>query len=101
MWMPHSISVYNNKIHFLESMTGKFYCGNYNLISTLNGYIRGMDFDGKYFFIGISDHRATDKLRSANNFIINSGVFILDPINNFSNLIKVNNTSAVHSLIIL
>ena len=32
LWMPHSISVYNNKIHFLESMTGKFYSGNYTHI---------------------------------------------------------------------
>jgi uncharacterized protein (TIGR03032 family) len=62
--MPHSPRWYAGKLWLLESGTGTFGVvdpdtGRYEAIATLPGFTRGLDFYGRYAFIGLSQVRET------------------------------------------
>jgi len=57
--MPHSPRLYNNKLYLLISAEGLLVevnkeTGKYREVISLGGFARGMAFNGKYLFIGVS-----------------------------------------------
>ena len=62
--MPHSPRWYAGKLWLLESGTGTFGVvdrdtGRYEAIAKLPGFTRGLDFHGRFAFIGLSQVRET------------------------------------------
>lgn len=62
--MPHSPRSYAGKLWVLESGTGTFglvdpATGRYEVIATMPGFTRGLDFFGHFAFIGLSQVRET------------------------------------------
>jgi uncharacterized protein (TIGR03032 family) len=62
--MPHSPRWYAGKLWLLESGTGTFGfvgpdSGRYEAIAELPGFTRGLDFHGRFAFIGLSQVRET------------------------------------------
>ena len=60
--MPHSPRLFNNQLWLCESGTGTFgrvdlQAGRYEPIASLPGFTRGVDFFGRYAFIGLSQVR--------------------------------------------
>ena len=60
--MPHSPRVFNNQLWLCESGTGTFgrvdlQAGRYEPLAALPGFTRGVDFHGRYAFIGLSQVR--------------------------------------------
>ncbi|MFM9962606.1 MAG: TIGR03032 family protein [Planctomycetaceae bacterium] len=60
--MPHSPRVFNNQLWVCESGTGTIgrvdlQAGRYEPIASLPGFTRGVDFHGRYAFIGLSQVR--------------------------------------------
>ena len=87
MWMPHSVCRVNGKITLLNSMVGELWNGSYDLLTKTNGFARGLTYDGKYFYIGITEHRYPEKLLGiSNNIGIDTGFFVFDPISKMSKL---------------
>jgi len=78
-WMPHSVCVIGKDICYLDSMTGNFYKSDRNIVSTFSGFVRGLDFDGKYYYIGQSETRYFDRLRDHTNYIsMSAGIYLFD-----------------------
>ena len=50
--MPHNISLINDKFHILDSLNGNLLTNNFTVQGTFPGFSRGLDFNGKYYFIG-------------------------------------------------
>lgn len=60
--MPHSPRLYDGKLYLLLSATGEVVeadvnTGNYNVITRLKGFVRGMAKHGDYLFVGLSKLR--------------------------------------------
>ena len=79
MWMPHSVGFFGNEIVFVDSMRGDVYKTNNKVLTNISGFVRGIDYDGKYYYIGQSEHRYFDRLKDiSNNIHINCGIHIFD-----------------------
>lgn len=102
MWMPHSITRVNGKLTLLNSMLGELWSANYGLLTKTSGFARGLSYDNKYFYIGITEHRYPEKLLSiSNNISLDTGFYIFDPISKMSKFYNMNNIESIHSLMIL
>jgi uncharacterized protein (TIGR03032 family) len=60
--MPHSPRSYNGRIWLLESGTGtigtaEIEAGRYQPVAELPGFTRGLDFHGRFAFVGLSQVR--------------------------------------------
>lgn len=79
LWMPHTTSFVDNKLFIIDSMRGIPYLGSTRPLAKLPGFIRGMDYDDEFLYIGQSAHRYTDKLeRFSENIQLNCGIYVLD-----------------------
>ncbi|MGM0609277.1 MAG: DUF4915 domain-containing protein, partial [Candidatus Muiribacteriota bacterium] len=85
LWMPHSINFINGEIVVADSMNGNVYKTNNKILVHLAGFIRGIAYDGKYFYIGQSEHRYFDRLKGINeNISLNCGIHLYDDVNKAS-----------------
>jgi hypothetical protein len=79
LWQPHSVMIINNQLCFLDSMRGNFHLYPQKIETHFNGFVRGLDFDGKYYYIGQSIHRYFDRMMGhSDNISVDCGVFVLD-----------------------
>jgi hypothetical protein len=80
LWQPHSIKILNDSLSFLDSMRGNLHVVAHKVETHFNGFIRGLDYDGKYYYVGQSVHRYFDRMKgAANNISVDCGIFIYDP----------------------
>jgi len=78
-WMPHSVCFINNDLTFVDSMNSHLYRGDKKKLGTFSGFIRGIDFDGKYWFVGQSETRYFDRLEGIKDYIsMSSGFYLFD-----------------------
>lgn len=73
---PHSPKMIENSLHYCESMLGKVFNGNSNEILSLNGFIRGIDFQKGFYFIGQSETMYLSRFKNFNPISINSGIHL-------------------------
>jgi len=63
--MPHSPRIIDGQLYWLHSATGDLVRmtarGNYEVLKSMNGFVRGMDRLGDYLFIGLSKLRETSQ----------------------------------------
>lgn len=79
LWMPHTPTIIQGKLWYVDSMRGKAYCGTEELPIEFNGFIRGIAYDGRFYYIGQSLHRHPDRLRKiSHNISLDTGVFLVD-----------------------
>lgn len=76
-WMPHTVRFFDSQICFLDSMNGYLYRTNQNIVGEFNGFIRGLAFDGKYYYVGQSETRYFDRLKGIKKHIAMSAGFYL------------------------
>ena len=63
------------------------------------GFMRGLDYDGRYFFIGSTEHRYPEKLKGVSlNISLDTGFVIFDAETKMSRFCPLPQTEAVHSL---
>jgi|AntAceMinimDraft_17_1070374.scaffolds.fasta_scaffold00443_16 hypothetical protein len=82
LWMPHSPVMINGNLCYCDSMRGTVYNTTWKNITIFNGFVRGIAYDGMFFFVGQSMHRYVDRLEHAtNNISLDTGIFIIDEHN--------------------
>lgn len=63
--MPHSPRIFDNQLYWLHSATGdvvrELSDGKYEIVKSLDGFVRGMDKIGDYLFVGLSKLRETSQ----------------------------------------
>lgn len=79
-WMPHNICFIEGDLCYLDSMRGKFYKTTEKMVGTFYGnFIRGLAFDGQFYYIGTSESRYFDRLKGISNYIgMNAGFYLFD-----------------------
>lgn len=79
LWMPHSPTVINGILHYCDSMRGIVTDTTWRVMSQFNGFIRGIAYDGNFFYIGQSTHRYIDRRAgTTNNISLDTGIFLVD-----------------------
>ena len=100
LYQPHSPHVYNNDFYILDSMRG-ILLNNKGLKIKFNGFIRGVDINKDYFFIGQSESMYLNQRFSKINKEItncNSGIYCIDKSNNCSRFLSTPDVMNIHSL---
>ena len=99
MWMPHSVMRVNGKLTLLNSMAGELWSASYGLLGKTSGFARGLAYDDKYFYIGITEHRYPEKLLGiSDNISMDTGFYVFDPISKMSKFYNLTNIESIHSL---
>lgn len=102
LWMPHSVKKFNGNIHILDSLKGDLRNGDKEVLGTFPGFSRGLDFDGRYYFIGQSKNRNFSKnIGNSNNISLDNSVIVFDSQNKISKSLPLNNISEIHSVNLL
>ena len=102
LWMPHNVSFHGNSMTVLDSLRGNLLSHNFQVIGTFPGFTRGLDFDGRFFYIGQSRNRNHSKyLGKSDNISIDSSIIIFDPITKVSKSIFLpTDIAEIHSLFV-
>lgn len=102
MWMPHSIQFKHGEMYLLDSMRGDLYKGSNKIIGSFQGFLRGLDYDQKFYYIAQSAHRHFNRLQGLSlNIPLNCGLYIFDEeskVSIFHSLFEFEN---IHSVIAL
>ena len=103
LWMPHSISFFRNSLTILDSLKGNLLSNNFQVLGSFPGFSRGLDYDGKFFYIGQSRNRNYSKILGiSNNISIDSSIIIFEPETKVSKSILIPSTiSEIHSIMVL
>ena len=101
MWMPHSIDFINGELILLDSMRGDAYKTSNKKLVNINGFARGIDYDGKYYYIGQSEHRYFDRLKGvSNNISLNCGIHLYDNLTSVSRFYSFEKLTNIHSIVV-
>ena len=101
--MPHSVTGGESGFMVLNSFKGTLLGHNFEVLATLPGFVRGLDFDNKYYYIGESKNRNFSRL-NANRIpvSIDSRITIMNHEYGFSRSIALpGQISEIHSLLAL
>lgn len=101
--MPHNIKYFEDGIHILNSLKGELLFNNNSIQGVFPAFTRGLDFDGRYYFIGQSRNRNYSKnIGISKNISIDSGVIIFDNNTKVSRFLQLNpKLSEIHSILTL
>lgn len=78
--MPHNVTVVDRKIFVLDSFNGAILGHNFELVGTLTGFTRGLDFDQNIIIVGESKNRnATRMNRGQSIASLDSRITLIDP----------------------
>jgi len=79
LWMPHSIKYLDTNLTYLDSMRGYLYCGNQIVSGKFPGLLRGLDYDGRFFYVGQSESMYMSRLSGiSDNIMMNAGFYLFD-----------------------
>ncbi len=101
LWMPHSVSRFNGKLCYLDSMRGELFDNTWNCQGRFSSFVRGLDHDGRYYFVGATEHRYPEKLKGISlNISLDTGLYVFDPETKMSRFLELRQAETVHSLIL-
>lgn len=101
-WMPHSIMFINGELTYAESMTGTVFKTSKKKLFESNGFIRGIAYDGRYFYIGQSEHRYLDRMAGiSHNIQINCGIHVFDETTKANRFYSFDAMKNIHSIMVL
>jgi len=79
LWMPHTPTVIGGQLHWADSMRGEVRNTSWKVLASFHGFVRGLAHDGRFYYVGQSQHRYIGRrLGTANNISLDSGIFLLD-----------------------
>ena len=100
LWMPHTPTVINGVLYYCDSMRGIVSDTTWRVMSQFNGFVRGITYDGMYFFVGQSAHRYIDRrAETANNISLDTGIFIVDAVNKVTKFFSIPDLTDINSVL--
>ena len=101
--MPHNVKYFEDSIHILNSLKGELLFNNKSIQGIFPAFTRGLDFDGRYYFVGQSRNRNYSKnIGVSKNISIDSGIIIFDNNTKVSRFLQLNpKLSEIHSILTL
>lgn len=102
LWMPHSVTFLDGNICYCDSMRGTVYVTNQCIAGIFPGFIRGIDFDGRFYFIGQSEDIYMSRLFGiSHNIMLNAGIYIFDMVTKASRFHAFMDATNVHDILIM
>ncbi len=102
LWCPHSVTSIGGQLCYLDSMRGTLHNATWGHLAKLPGWARGLDSDGRFYYVGQSVHRHYDKLRGvADTIPINAGFYIVDAQTKVSKFYATPEIENIHALVVL
>jgi hypothetical protein len=102
LYMPHSIKVLNKTITFLDSMKGHLINDPHTIMAQFPGFVRGLDYNKNYYFIGQSIHRYFKRAIDLSNIIsMDAGIYIFEPKTKATRFVKTDGIYDINTLSIL
>jgi hypothetical protein len=99
LWKPHSPQIIDGNLCILDSMRGRFYKNTQEFSGEFQSFARGLEFDGKYYYIGSSeDMYMSDRFGHSNNIMLNAGFYMFDPKTKASRFYSMLNNMNIHDL---
>lgn len=100
LWCPHSVTRFNGELVVLDSMRGEIVQMNWKRLGQFSTFVRGLDYNGKYYFVGMSGFRHSDKLSGIAKMIgVDAGFSVFDPKSCLSRTFVQNAFESVHSVL--
>jgi len=101
LMQPHSPEVINGQIYVLDSLNKSLYLGT-KKIAKFPGFVRGLSFDGTYFYIGQSEdmYLSQDMGSNKNAVMCNAGIYQFDEVKNISRYLSVPDVMNIHDLLV-
>jgi len=101
-WMPHGVCFINNELHYLDSMNGAIYRGNKKIVGIFPGFLRGLDFDGRFYYAGQSEIRYFDRLKGIKEYVsLNGGFYMFDEETKAGRFFSMPDVRQIRNLIVL
>lgn len=102
LWMPHSVEFLGGTLVYLDSMHGYFYIGNKSIGGQFPGFIRGLDYDGRFYYVGQSEDMYMSRLFGlSNNIMLNAGFYLFDVNTKVSRFYGFPGLVNIHDLLVL
>lgn len=102
LWKPHSPKMLNGELCYLDSMRGRFYTNDQVVAGEFPGFARGLEFDGRFYYIGQSeDMYMSRRFGTTNNIMLNAGFFLFDNDTKASRFYPMLDNMNVHDLLIV
>jgi len=77
-WFPHSLRLHEERFYILDSMNGALLRDLRDPIFETDGFLRGLEFNGNYCYIGQSLHRHVSRLSERKTVSADSGIHIFN-----------------------
>jgi len=101
-WMPHTICFFGNELYYLDSMNGILYKGDKQPIGRFPGFLRGLDSDGRFFYVGQSEARYFDRFEGRIDYIsLNGGFYMFDEKTKAGKFLSMPDVRQIRNLIVL
>lgn len=102
LWMPHTVRFFDSELCVLDSMNGKFYKTDKTVVGDFYGFIRGLGYDGVYYYVGQSETRYFDRLRGLkNNIGMNAGFSLFDAETKAAKFFSIPQVHQVHDVCVM
>ncbi len=102
LWKPHSPKIINGELCYLDSMRGKLHTGNQFSSGEFHGFVRGLTFDGRFYYIGQSeDMYISKRFKVSNNIMLNAGFYLFDMETKASRFYPMLDNMNIHDLLVL
>lgn len=100
LWMPHTPIVINGSLHYCDSMRGIVADSTWRPMTQLTGFVRGITYDGSYYYIGQSAHRYIDRrLGTTSNISLDTGIFLVDAVSKVTKFFSIPDLTDINSVI--
>ena len=101
LWMPHSVEYINGNICYLDSMNGNLWVGNKKVEGKFPGFMRGLTYDERFYYIGQSETMYMSRLfKVKDNIMCNAGIYLFDIDNKVSRFYSFPFMMNVHDLLV-
>ena len=78
-WMPHTVRFFDSQMCYLDSMNGLLYKSAREVIGEFPPFIRGLAYDGVYYYVGQSEVRNFTALKGTTKLIaMTAGFYMFD-----------------------
>jgi len=100
-WMPHNPMVINDSLHYCDSMRGAVRIGTWKTLIEINGFARGLAYDGDFYYVAQSMHRYIDRCPdNVANISLDTGIFVVDKEYKITRFIPIHGMISIHALLI-
>lgn len=102
LWMPHSIEFLDGDLCYLDTMRGLFHTSDKKIAGYFPGFLRGLTYDNRFYYIGQSENYYMSRLKGvSNNIMLNTGIYLFDVEAKVSRFYPFFDLSGIHDLLVL